>query len=86
MSDSENKAAYQQEIVKQCIEMGAFLVTLIAYQCTVDPTFRQVWAARIRKALGIGPKRDTEKEALEQVQKEISLMEHGEFGEVTDAG
>jgi hypothetical protein len=71
-----------KELIKQGISLAAFIITLIAYQCTIDKTYREVQKARIRKLLNVVPKRDREQEALRQVQKEISLMEHGEYGGV----
>jgi type II secretory pathway component PulM len=76
VTDKETDA-YRQEAVKQAIGLVAFLVTLIAYQATVDPVFREVWKARIRAAFGKRRRRDTTAEAVRQAQREISWMEHG---------
>jgi hypothetical protein len=59
MSEKEREA-YRQEFIKQAIGLGAFLVTLVAYQAAVDSTFRIVWAARIRAAFGPKVKADPE--------------------------
>jgi hypothetical protein len=76
MTENEREA-YRQEFIKQAIGLGAFLITLIAYQATVDPTFRELWKARFMAAAGRGPRRDPAAEAMGQVQREISWMEHG---------
>ena len=76
MTDKEREAV-RAKAITEAIGLAAFLITLIAYQATIDPTFREVWKARIRAAFGPRRKRDLEGQALEQTQREISWMEHG---------
>lgn len=76
MTDKE-KEAIRAKAITEAIGLAAFLITLIAYQATIDPTFREVWKARIAAAFGRRHKRDLEGQALEQTQREISWMEHG---------
>lgn len=57
MTEKEREA-YRQEVIKQAVGLGAFLITLVAYQATIDPTFRMVWAARIKATFG--PRRKAE--------------------------
>jgi hypothetical protein len=80
VTDSE-KEAVRQKAITELIGLAAFLVTLIAYQATVDSAFREVWKARIAAAFGPRRRRDLEGQALEQVQREISWMEHGIHGQ-----
>jgi hypothetical protein len=77
MAEQTKSDAYREEFIRQAISLAAFMVTLIAYQATIDPTFRELWTARFRRAFGKGPARDREAEAMAQVQREISWMEHG---------
>jgi hypothetical protein len=73
----KDRAAYRQAAVREAIGLVGMLISLIAVQATVDPTFREVWIARFKAAFGTAPRRDREKEMLRQVQREISWMEHG---------
>jgi hypothetical protein len=54
MTDEE-KIAYRQELIKQFIGVAAYALTLLAFQFTIDPVFRQVWIARARQVLGLNP-------------------------------
>jgi hypothetical protein len=69
----------RQETVKQLIILGFAVITLVIYTVgqrrMSEPDFTQEVAARL--GLARPSRRDREKEALEQVQREISWMEHG---------
>jgi hypothetical protein len=80
MSDTRSDEAIREELLKQTIILVFGIVTLILYTVGQrklgEPDFLQDLERLnpFRKQR----KRDLEAEALEQVQKEISMMEHPE--------
>jgi hypothetical protein len=80
MADTRSEEAIREELLKQTIILVFGIVTLILYTVGQrklgEPDFLQDLERLnpFRKQR----KRDLEAEALEQVQKEISMMEHPE--------
>jgi hypothetical protein len=77
--ETQEKDELRQEIIKQCIILGFALVTLVLYTVGQRRMGEPDFTADVARKLGIGRpvRRDREKELLEQVQREISWMEHG---------
>jgi hypothetical protein len=79
MSDDKPDAV-REELIKQAIIFGFAVVTLVLYTVGQRKMGEPDFVADFRAWLGLvpRPRRDTEAEALEQVQREISLLEHGQ--------
>lgn len=75
----ESKDELRQEVIKQCIILGFALVTLVLYTVGQRRMTEPDFTADVAKKLGMyrPPRRDSQKEMLIQVQREISWMEHG---------
>jgi hypothetical protein len=81
MSDDDKAPdAVRDELIKQAIIFGFGVVTLILYTVGQRKMGEPDFLAELRCWLRMGRPavRDPEAEALEQVQREISLLEHGE--------
>lgn len=65
----EERSAARQAAIRELISLAAFIVTLVAYQATVDPVFREVWKARLRNLFAPpsprGPREPTHAELRE---------------------
>jgi hypothetical protein len=78
MADQEKDEAVRAEIIKQAIIFAFGIATLVVWTLGQRELSNPDFVPTIRQRLGIGRDRDRnpDAEALAQVRKEISWMEH----------
>jgi hypothetical protein len=76
---ADNERDLRQEVIKQLVILGFGIVTILLYTLGQRYLNDPDAVVTIRGKLGLIPReqRDFQREALAQVMKEISWMEHG---------
>jgi hypothetical protein len=73
----DEQAAYRQAVIKELIGVAAYMLSLMAFQATIDPVFRELWKARVKKALGFTERPGTPEPPREWVRSIYDDLREG---------